>query len=140
MPNIAALLKTEISRVARKELRPAIDAWKKQSAAQRSEIASLKRRVQDLERQLKAVSRASRQASASPAHSERPDAEEPGTGLRFRAGGMASNRKRLGLSAAQFGRLIGATGQSVYAWEQGKSRPQARYLAAIAALRKIGKR
>ncbi len=53
---------------------------------------------------------------------------------------MASNRRRLGLSAAQFGQLIGASGQSVYAWEQGKSKPHAKNLAAIAALRGIGKR
>lgn len=53
---------------------------------------------------------------------------------------MASNRKRLGLSAAEFGMLVGATGQSIYAWESGKSKPRARNLAAIAALRGIGKR
>ena len=61
-------------------------------------------------------------------------------GLRFRAEGMLSNRKRLGLSAADFGLLVGATGQSVYSWEQGKSKPRAKALAAIAALRGVGKR
>ncbi len=60
--------------------------------------------------------------------------------FRFRASGMASNRKRLGLSAADFGLLVGASGQSVYAWEQGKARPRGKSLAAIAALRGIGKR
>jgi len=53
---------------------------------------------------------------------------------------MANNRKRLGLSAADFGRLVGATGQSVYAWETGRSKPRGKYLEAIAALRGIGKR
>ena len=53
---------------------------------------------------------------------------------------MASNRKRLGLSAADFGLLVGASGQSVYAWEQGKARPRGKNLAAIAALRGVGKR
>ena len=60
--------------------------------------------------------------------------------LRFRAAGMASNRKRLGLSAAEFGRLVGASGQSVYLWEQGKAKPRPQYLAAIAALRSAGKK
>lgn len=55
-------------------------------------------------------------------------------------GGMAANRKRLGLSAADFGLLVGATGQSVYAWEAGKSKPRGKNLAAIAALRGVGKR
>ena len=49
-------------------------------------------------------------------------------------------RKRLGLSAANFGLLVGATGQSVYAWEAGKAKPRAQNLAAIAALRGVGKR
>jgi len=53
---------------------------------------------------------------------------------------MAANRKRLGLSAADFGLLAGATGQSVYAWEAGKAKPRGKNLAAIAALRGIGKR
>jgi DNA-binding XRE family transcriptional regulator len=53
---------------------------------------------------------------------------------------MAANRQRLGLSAADFGLLVGATGQSIYAWEAGKTKPQPATLAAIAALRGIGKR
>ena len=53
---------------------------------------------------------------------------------------MASNRKRLNLSAEDFGLLVGATGQSIYAWESGKSKPRPKNLAAIAALRGIGKR
>jgi DNA-binding transcriptional regulator YiaG len=53
---------------------------------------------------------------------------------------MAANRKRLGLSAADFGLLVGATGQSIYAWETGKAKPRPKALAAIAALRGIGKR
>jgi len=52
---------------------------------------------------------------------------------------MAANRKRLGLSAADFGLLVGATGQSVYAWESGKAKPKPEALAAIASLRGIGK-
>jgi len=53
---------------------------------------------------------------------------------------MASNRKRLGLSAADFALLVGATGQSVYAWEAGKAKPRGEMLKAIAALRHVGKR
>jgi DNA-binding transcriptional regulator YiaG len=53
---------------------------------------------------------------------------------------MAANRKRLELSAAEFGLLVGTTGQSVYAWESGKAKPRAQYLPAIAALRGRGKR
>jgi DNA-binding transcriptional regulator YiaG len=36
--------------------------------------------------------------------------------------------------------LIGASGQSVYKWEEGKSRPRQKNLTAIAAIRSIGKK
>lgn len=52
---------------------------------------------------------------------------------------MAANRKRLGLSAADFGLPVGTTGQSIYAWETGKAKPRPQNLAEIAALRGIGK-
>ena len=36
--------------------------------------------------------------------------------------------------------LLGTSAQSVYNWEAGKVRPRARHLAAIAALRTLGKK
>ena len=49
-------------------------------------------------------------------------------------------RQRLGLSAAAMGTLLGVTAQSIYKWEDGKARPRASQLQAIAAARKLGKR
>jgi len=116
-PTLPPLLKAEISRVARKELRPVLDAVSKTAATQRAEIAGLRKRLHELECQLKAQGRESRrQKAASAAELTVDDA----SGLRFRAAGMASNRERLGLSARDFGRLIGATAQAVHAWETGK--------------------
>ncbi len=53
MPNIASLLKTEISRVARKEVRADTLALKKAIGVYRAEIAALKRRTQALELELR---------------------------------------------------------------------------------------
>jgi DNA-binding transcriptional regulator YiaG len=53
---------------------------------------------------------------------------------------MASQRRRLGLSAAECGLLIGASAQSVYNWEEGKARPRAQHLPAIFTLRNLGRR
>lgn len=61
MPNIASVLKEEIQRLARKELKANTDSLKKAVAHYRSETAALKRRINQLERQAK------RSAKASPA-------------------------------------------------------------------------
>ena len=44
------------------------------------------------------------------------------------------------LVAIACGVLLGASGQSVYKWEDGKARPRAKHLPAIAALRTLGKK
>ncbi len=66
--------------------------------------------------------------------------KEPATALRFRAGGFATLRKKLGLSAEQMGKLINVSAQSVYHREAEKSRPRASQLPAIAAARKLNKK
>ncbi|WP_048439993.1 DNA-binding transcriptional regulator [Caenimonas sp. SL110] len=132
MPNIASVLKAEIARIARREVRSETDMLKKQVTRYRSDIANLKRQVSGLTKQLKANSKASR-------HKPEPQGSAP-EGLRFRAAGFAAHRKRLGLSAAQAGALIGVSGQTIYHWEEGKAKPRASHMERIAALRKLGKR
>lgn len=135
MPNVAVLLKSAIARVARREVRAEIEPLRKANTQHRSSIAALKRKVDALDKQL---GRAKRRAKAT---SIQPAAEEGvGPSLRFRQAGFASLRQKLGISAADMGKLIGVTGQSVYAWEAGKSRPRAGQLAGIAAVRNLGKR
>lgn len=133
MPNFASLLKDEISRLARKEVRAHTDALKKASATYRHEIAALKKEVKALQGALK---RSQKQASSS-----RPAPEEvDSSGLRYSAKGLLSHRKRLGLSREQLGQLVGASGQAVYLWESQRGRPRSSYLPALAELRKLGKR
>ena len=140
MSNIATVFKAEIIRLARKEVRESSEGLKKTVAAQRTEIASLKRRLQEMEGVVKKLAKVSSATAAQPGTPVSSESgESKGNGLRFRAKGMAANRKRLGLSAADFGLLVGATGQSVYAWESGKAKPRPEALAAIASLRGIGK-
>ena len=135
MSNVASVLKEEISRISRKEIRRETSSLKKSSTTHRSEIAALKRRVQALERQLR---RAGREGQSSPPPAANEDLVSPGT--RFSARSIAAQRKRLGLSAAECGLLIGASAQSIYNWEEGKARPRAQHLPAIFALRNLGRR
>lgn len=135
MPNIASLLKTEIARVARKEIRAEIEALKKTVSAQRSQIASLRKRADAAEKQLKRLGKSgSRAAPATEAEGD----DSPK--MRFSAKGLKSRRKLLGLSAHELGLLLGASGQSIYKWEEGEARPRAQFLPAIAAFRSMGKR
>ncbi|HTP72449.1 MAG TPA: hypothetical protein VML58_09540 [Burkholderiaceae bacterium] len=137
MPNIASILKSEIARVARKEVRAETLQLKKAVGAYRSQIAMLKRRAQALEQQLRALGKRGSRAAPDPA------ADDGGGGsgsFRFSAKGLKSHRRRLGLSAHDCGVLLGASGQSVYKWEDGKARPRAKHLPAIAALRTLGKK
>lgn len=133
MPNVASILKAEITRIARKEVRSEVEELKKAIGTYRTEIAALKRRSQSLEQELRRLGKALPRPKAEP-----PD--EAGAALRFSAKGLASQRRRLGLSAEDCGLLLGASGQSVYNWEAGKARPRKSHLAALDALRRLGKR
>ncbi|QKO21073.1 DNA-binding transcriptional regulator [Rhodoferax sp. BAB1] len=133
MANFANLLKSEISRIARKEIRAETQLLKKASAQYRSEIAALKRRLADQERLLSRL-RKNNRSTAPPA----PAADSPK--LRFRSEGFASLRKKLGVSAAEMGQLVGVSAQTIYHWEKGVSKPRSSQLAEIAAVRKLGKR
>lgn len=137
MTNIASVLKSEISRLARKQSRAEIEGLRKLVSAQRSDIASLKKRVQDMERTLKVLGKLQ---PVSSRQSLSKDSSESESNLRFSAKGLSANRKRLGLSAAQFALLVGTTQQSIFSWERGQTQPRAKFLAAIASLRGIGKR
>jgi DNA-binding transcriptional regulator YiaG len=133
MPNVATILKIEIARVARKEIKSEMDGLKSANRY-RSDIAALKRQVTLLEKDIHRKFRASERQDAS------ASGETAEISHRFSAKGLASHRKRLGLSADALGKLIGVSGLSVYHWEGGKSRPRAQYLPAIAALRTLGRK
>jgi DNA-binding transcriptional regulator YiaG len=134
MPNIASILKDEISRVARRAVRIETESLKKAVVAYRTEIAALKRRALALEQEVRRLGKARAKAV-------QPAAEESSSRkLRFSGKSLASQRRRLGLSADDCGLLVGASGQSIYNWEAGKARPRDSHLPTIAALRALGKK
>ena len=134
MPNIATVLKAEISRIARKVVRDETSALKKSVAAHRAELSTLKRRTRELEQERRRRARTTATTSAPAEQSA------PAGSLRFSAKGLASQRRRLGLSAQEVGLLLGVSVQSIYNWEEGKARPRAQHLPAIFALRNLGRR
>lgn len=135
MPNIAAVLREEITRLSKRVSRAQVEAIKKASTQHRRQIATLRREVAQLARQ---VSILARRPTPSPAAST-PDGS-PAKRLRFVAKGLRSQRQRLGLSAAQFAKLVGVSEQSIYNWEHGVTRPRSEQLSVLATLRTAGKR
>jgi len=135
MSTFANQLKSEIARIAKKENKSENAALKKASAQYRSEIAALKRRLVALESMVAKLGKHADKAGA-----EVVTADDDEKSLRFRVAGFASLRKKLGVSANEMGALLGVSGQSVYKWEQGKAKPRASQMQAIAAVRKLGKK
>ena len=134
MPNLASILREEIRRLARKELRSDLSGTKRATAQYRREIAALKRQLAGHARKLAFLERQEKQRIAKkpqPVDSE---------GVRFSPKWLKAHRTKLGFSAAQYGKLVGVTALSIYNWEQGKSKPRPKQLAAWAAIRGLGKR
>ena len=134
MPSIAAVLKQEITRLARKEVKTQTATIHKASAQHRRDIAQLKRQVAGLSKQVAYLEQQERKRASKRAPSANVE------GKRFSARGLKTHREKVGLSAADYAMLVGVTGQTVYNWEQGKSKPRDEQLAALVAVRDLGKR
>ena len=87
MPNLATVMKNEIVRLARKEVRAEVLTLRKAATSSRTDINALKRRVAALEKQISSLSK------ASPAKEVEPENES--TPIRFSSKGFAA--LRLGL-------------------------------------------
>jgi DNA-binding transcriptional regulator YiaG len=134
MPNIAGVLKEEIRRLAKKEIKAHVGSTRQAVAKYRSDIAKLKRQLGQQEREIKLLKKQQGQQGQPQAE------EEPLESVRFSARSVKAQRKRLGLSAADYGKLVGVSGLTIYNWEQEKARPRKAQLAALVAVRGIGKR
>ena len=133
MSNIAAVLRQEIIRLARKEARAVAKSLQKASGQYRKDIAELKRANTKANAEIKRLQRQVGNDAAAPI------AEAPAEKVRYSAASVVAQRKRLGLSADAFGKLIGVTSRTIYQWEHGAARPRSSLLAAFGAVRGIGK-
>jgi DNA-binding transcriptional regulator YiaG len=135
MPNIAAVLKDEIRRLARREVKPHAAAARRAAANYRRDMARLKQLLGQQEQQIKCLKKELQQQAAPAAVDEGPSG-----GVRYSARSVKARRQRLGLSAQDYGRLVGVAPLTIYNWEHGKSRPRPAQLAALVAIRGMGKR
>jgi len=132
MPNIASVLKEEIRRLARKEVKSEVGTLRRTVSQHRREIARLKK---ELDASRRVLSRKVSQVAKG--HAEEVSLDEP---RRFSARSVRAQRRRLKLSAQEYGQLVGVSGQTIYLWEQGKTRPRQSQFESLIAVRGIGRR
>ena len=132
MPNLAGVLKEEVRRLARKEIKAELAVTKKASAQHRRDIAALKRQLRDQAKQITFLERASRKAVSA-------GAEGPAAAARFSPRWLRAHRKKLQISAADYAALMEVSPQTIYNWEKGATRPQSQQLKAWSAVRGLGK-
>ncbi len=134
MANFTQTFRDEVLRLARKEVKTNNEVLKRSSAQYRRDIAELKRQITDLQKRVSFLERQESKRVSKPAPEQDPDQ------IRFSPRWLRSHREKLDLSAENYGKLIGVTGQSIYMWEHGKTKPRKAQLAKLAGIRGIGKR
>ena len=135
MSNLALALKDEIRRLARKEIKIQTGTTARAVAQYRREIAALKRQVREQEKKIAFLEGQERKRLGE------PDAVAGMNGsVRFSARSVKAQRRKTGLSADDYAKLVGVSSLTIYNWEHGKSRPRQEQLASLASIRGIGKR
>jgi DNA-binding transcriptional regulator YiaG len=135
MPNLQAVLRQEIVRIARREARSELESTKKAVARYRREIAELKRVRTELERRVDFLEQ--REAGRL---AEGPARKAPPKGTRFSNTALRARREKLDLSREEYARLVGVSASTLYNWESGSTRPGKEHLATLVTLRSLGKR
>lgn len=134
MADFKQIFADEVRRLARKEVKVALESLTKTIASQRQQIVELRRQVRELEK-------AAGSAAAAPvAKVEKAEAEEKKVSRRITGRRIVAMRNKMGLSQAQFAELLGVSLSSIVNWEKDKRTPRASQKEQIAKLRFLGKR
>lgn len=115
MSNVVKILKAEIARISKREAKSATQAIGKSNTWLRKTVADLKKKLVLLEKENKRLGAAMKKFQAE--QPQKPIQEE-GKKARFTSRGIQSLRKKLRLSQADFGKLLGTTPHAVYLWEK----------------------
>lgn len=137
MPNVAQILKEEIKRIAKSQAKLLTTDLKKDVVWLKHTVAEQKRRIAVLERDknwlVEAEKRRIKEAPVAPAQD---------TKARITAKGVRALRKKLGLSQADFGKLVGVSSITIGQWEKKNGPLKLRDMAkaGLLAIRGIGAR
>lgn len=132
MSDLLKSLREEIQRQTKRAIRESLSKLQRNSAQHRRDIAMLKRELESCKKRIAFLERLETKRITETT----PQKEN----VRFSAKSVRSHRTRLGLSAAEYGRLLKVSAQTVYQWEQGKTRPRKAQMAQLVELRSLGKK
>jgi DNA-binding transcriptional regulator YiaG len=137
--NVVNVLKAEIARISKKEAKSATQAIGKSNTWLRKTVADFKKRLVVLEKENKRLVAAIKKYKVE--QPEMVDVEQ-GKKARFTSRGIRALRKKLRLSQADFGKLLGTTPHAVYLWEKkiGVLNLRDKTKAAILSVRGLGAR
>jgi len=135
MSKLMIVMKDEIRRIARKEIKAAIGGLKKDRAALKRTATELKRRItaqgKIVDALAEAVDRQTRQVVLPGARQDK---------ARVTARGVRALRRKLKLSQADFGKLVGVNGITIMKWEHqaGPLQMRVKSRQAYLSIRNIG--
>jgi len=135
MGKVETVVRAEIVRLARKELRGVLPALSRDVRELKRIVSGLRRSVSALE---KLAAEQARRQQADLARLEVP--EEELKVARLSPALIRKLRGRLGITQAELAALVGVSTGAVVGWEGGIISPRGSHRAAIIAVRKLGRR
>lgn len=133
MGKVESTIKSEILRLAKKEIKAAFFPLRREVWAMRLKLSGLSKGFAILNRQAKEL----RLGEVKPKLEASPEEVKAS---RLTPERIRNLRMKKGLSQRELGILIGATTGAVLSWEKGKFKPKEDKKAALVALRKVKKR
>lgn len=133
MAKIEGIIKSEIMRLSKREVRAVFRPLKREVWTMRTKLSNLSRDIASLNRVTKEI------------HLEEVKPKLEATPEEIRASRLTPERiqglrEKLGISQRELGLLIGASTGAVLSWEKGKFHPMGEKKAALVAVRKLKKR
>ena len=133
MAKIESIIKSEIQRLTKRELRATFLPLRKEARSIRLRLSSLSKNFSALNRltqeQLQKVPKKGLEATPEEVKASRITPER-----------IRRLRNKLGISMRELGLLTGSSLSAVLSWEKGKFKPRGEKKAALVALRKLRKR
>lgn len=134
MGKIEKMVKSEITRLAKREVRKVSVPLGREVKALKRSVIELRKAIVNLER----LTAQQRRESEKKTLFESVPQEAESSRLSPRL--IRSLRKRLGVSQRELAHLTGVTPLAVYQWETGTYKPKKEKKAMLVALRKLGRR